>query len=264
MKDSFVFYRSFYNAISKVKDKNIKADIYDAICELGLNDNVQELDYSVGAIILELIKPQILANNERYENGKKGGRPKKVENHRLFNKKTIGFENEKPNVNVNANENVNVNENVNANANANGTSADLSVAEENETNADLFIFNDDEETSADLFSFIEEGLGRTLNGIEYEVISSWEDNDLTRYAVKESILNGARGIKYIQTVLSSWESKGLKTVQDVQAYQQKYHKKQNKSEKEIIPEWFDKPVDNQSLSFEEQREMEELINGIAR
>ena len=262
MKDSFVFYRSFYNAISKVKDKNVKADIYDAICELGLNDNVQELDDSVGEIILELIKPQILANNERYANGKKGGRPKKEENHRLFNKKTIGFENKKPNVNVNENENVNENDNVNANANANGTSADLSVAEESETNADLFTFDDKEEKSADLFSFIEEGLGRTLNGIEYEVISSWEDNDLTRYAVKESVLNGARGVKYIQTVLSSWESKGFKTVQDVQEYQQKYHKKQNI--KETIPEWFDNQKEIQTLSDDEKKEMEELINGIAR
>ena len=61
MRESFIFYKSFYNAISKVKDKSVKADIYDAVCELGLNEHVQELDDEVGQIIMELIKPQILA-----------------------------------------------------------------------------------------------------------------------------------------------------------------------------------------------------------
>ena len=70
MKDSFVFYKSFYEAIHRVKDKSLKADIFEAICELALNENNIELDDDVGAIIMSLIKPQILANNERYENGK--------------------------------------------------------------------------------------------------------------------------------------------------------------------------------------------------
>lgn len=76
MKESFVFYKSFYKAIQKVKNKELKADIYDAICELALNENDIELTDATGQIIMELIKPQINANNERYINGKKGGRPK--------------------------------------------------------------------------------------------------------------------------------------------------------------------------------------------
>ena len=118
MKDSFVFYRSFYNAIKKVEDKNLKSDIFDAICELALNENEVNIENNIGCIIMDLIKPQIIANNERYTNGKKGGRPKKTigyeeKNHRLSNTKTIGYENKKPNVN----ENVNVNENENVNVN---------------------------------------------------------------------------------------------------------------------------------------------------
>lgn len=77
MKESFVFYKSFYKAIQKVKNKELKSDIYDAICELALNENDIELTDATGQIIMELIKPQINANNERYLNGKKGGRPKK-------------------------------------------------------------------------------------------------------------------------------------------------------------------------------------------
>ena len=112
MKESFVFYKSFYEAIKKIKDKATKADIYEAICELGLNKNVVPLTNDVGQIIMELVKPQIEANTERYENGKKGGkfgvlggRPKKDKN-------PNGVIEETPNVNVNDNVNVNVNENV--------------------------------------------------------------------------------------------------------------------------------------------------------
>ena len=79
MKESFVFYASFYRALQKLKNKSLKADIYDAICELALNENVVELDDEVGQIILELVKPQILANQKRYEDGNKGGRPRNID-----------------------------------------------------------------------------------------------------------------------------------------------------------------------------------------
>lgn len=113
-KESFVFYRSFYEAIHKVEDKNIKADIFEAICELALNNEELELQDTIGNIIMELIKPQIKANNKRYEDGKKGGRPKKKDNKITTGydeTKTTGYENEKPNVNVNDNVNVNENDN---------------------------------------------------------------------------------------------------------------------------------------------------------
>lgn len=74
-----MFYASFYRALQKLKNKSLKADIYDAICELALNENVIELDDEVGQIILELVKPQILANQKRYEDGNKGGRPRNID-----------------------------------------------------------------------------------------------------------------------------------------------------------------------------------------
>ena len=111
MKDSFVFYKSFYDAIHKLKDKELKSDIFEAICELALNENSIELTDGVGQIIMDLIRPQILANNKRYLDGKKGGRPKKIDTEKTtgyLETKTTGYENKKPNVNVNENVNVNV------------------------------------------------------------------------------------------------------------------------------------------------------------
>ena len=115
MRESFVFYRSFYEAIKKIKDKATKADIYEAICELGLNKNVIPLTNDVGQIIMELVKPQIEANTERYENGKKGGAPIGNQNAKKQLKTTTGYllkqPNENDNENVNDNDNVNVREN---------------------------------------------------------------------------------------------------------------------------------------------------------
>lgn len=266
MKESFVFYRSFYNAISKIKNKELKADIYDAICELGLNESVQELEDSVGQIIMDLITPQILANNERYANGKKGGRPKNEEtkNHRLSDKKTIGFKKEKPNENENVNVNANANENVNDNDNVNEKSADLFVDDEVETNANLFDF----EEGINLFSYIQQAFGRTFNSVEYEFIATWEDNELTRYAVREGVLNNARSLKYVDTIIQAWKAKGFQTVAEVQAYEdsRKRQKSNAVSTGEEILQKFDeaerKPI--VQASKDEQQEMEDILNALTK
>lgn len=112
MKDSFVFYRSFYKAIHKIKDKNLKSDIYEAICELALNNKKVEIEEDIGSIIMDLIIPQIEANNERYINGCKGGAPKGNQNAKK-KKTTDGCFEKQPNENENDNENENINDNEN-------------------------------------------------------------------------------------------------------------------------------------------------------
>ena len=113
-KDSFVFYRSFYNAIKKLKKKD-QLTVYSYICEYVFDQKTGSLE-GVPAAIFDLIKPQIDANFRRYENGKKGakygakgGRPKTP-------RKPLENPKETPNVNVNVNDNVNVNVNENVNA----------------------------------------------------------------------------------------------------------------------------------------------------
>jgi hypothetical protein len=109
-RDSFIFYRSYYEAMNGLKDKD-KLQLFNAISELSLNENETKLT-GVCKNIFTAIKPQIVANSERYENGKRGGRPKK-ETNGFQKEKTSGFEIEKPN----KNENENVNENDNDNDN---------------------------------------------------------------------------------------------------------------------------------------------------
>lgn len=65
-----------------------------------------------------------------------------------------------------------------------------------------------------LFELIENNIGRTLNSIEIELVGTWEDNDLTRYIIKQCILNQKYNIKYIDRVITSTKLKGIKTVVD--------------------------------------------------
>jgi hypothetical protein len=74
-RDSFIFYRSFSEAIDNLPD-NEQLKIYRAIKEFALNEHEPELT-GLAKGFWTLIKPQIAANNKRYEDGRKGGRPPK-------------------------------------------------------------------------------------------------------------------------------------------------------------------------------------------
>lgn len=75
MRDSFVFYRSFYEAIRDLP-RDIQGEIYTAIMEYGLYGNETDNLKPIARSIFMLVKPIMDANNSRYENGCKGGRPK--------------------------------------------------------------------------------------------------------------------------------------------------------------------------------------------
>jgi len=86
MRDLMIFYRSFYEALKELPKEN-QLELYNAIFEYSLDFKEVELS-GLSKTIFTLIKPQLEANNKRYENGakyghlgaehgKKGGRPKK-------------------------------------------------------------------------------------------------------------------------------------------------------------------------------------------
>jgi hypothetical protein len=114
-RESFVFYRSFYKAISKLSDSDC-AKFTKALCAYALDGEEVELEGTLD-MMFDLVKPQIDANNKRRDDGAKGGRPRK-ETTNIENKKPVVLENKnhrfsdgKPNVNDNDNVNGNVNDN---------------------------------------------------------------------------------------------------------------------------------------------------------
>lgn len=75
-RESFIFYRSFYEAI-KCMPPDVQAEIYPAICEYALFGRMPKNLSEVAKGMFTLIKPNIDVNTARFENGKKGGRKKK-------------------------------------------------------------------------------------------------------------------------------------------------------------------------------------------
>jgi hypothetical protein len=104
-KDSFIFYRSFAEAIDDLPDEE-QLKIYKAIKEYALNEHEVELA-GIAKSFWKLIKPQIAANNKRYQNGTKGGRTSTEIKPRPNQEETKT----EPNVNVNVNDNGNGNGN---------------------------------------------------------------------------------------------------------------------------------------------------------
>lgn len=126
MRDSFIFYRTFYNCIKELEMKKAHA-LFMAILEYVFEQKEPELT-GIEAGVFSVFRIQIDANNKKYENGKKGGRPKNqtettgYKNDKLNNNQneTTGFKNGGNSENqgvteTEPNENVNVNDNVNKN-----------------------------------------------------------------------------------------------------------------------------------------------------
>ena len=107
MRDSTIFYRSFYESVQELPLES-QAKIYNAIFNYSLNGNQSELS-GIELAIFTLIKPQLDANHKRYENGKK---PKvKVEISKTEAKQKQEISKTEANKNVNVNDNVNKNKN---------------------------------------------------------------------------------------------------------------------------------------------------------
>lgn len=94
-----------------------------------------------------------------------------------------------------------------------------------------------------IYEYIEENFGRALSPIEYDEISNWEDNELTRYAIKQSVLGGKYSIKYINRILQNYEKNSITTVQQAQEKEKEFKNKKdgNSNEpKKYSDEWWDK------------------------
>lgn len=104
-RDSFIFYRSFFEAAEPLQSKD-KLALFEAITNYALNSSLPDLP-PIAKAMFTLIKPQLDANQKRYQNGTKGGRPKTEQEPNDNQNGTKGKANKNVNANVNENKNVN-------------------------------------------------------------------------------------------------------------------------------------------------------------
>ena len=226
-RDSFIFYKSFFEAIRDHDSKN-RLLLYDAICNKDLYDKETELR-GIAGTLYKLIKPQIEANTKKYSDGKKGGRPK-IKTTGYQKEKTTGFENKKPNENVNVNEN----DNENVNVNVEGVESDSCVDD----------FQQSDSCVDEIVRFYEENIGM-ITPHEFEVLDSYRkdfSDDLIIYALKQQVEAKATGIKYAKAILNSWKNKNIKTLLEAQ----NENKQVTKSNEKVNNAYH---LDNQYIDF---------------
>ena len=99
MRKSFVFYASWWEAIKNLP-REIQGEVLTVIIEYGLTGETTEPLKPITKALLALVKPQIDANNQKFNNGTKGGRPKEENNQTITKQKPNNNQNitkDKPN-----------------------------------------------------------------------------------------------------------------------------------------------------------------------
>ena len=98
-------------------------------------------------------------------------------------------------------------------------------------------------TTNTIFDLLQEN-GFSLTPLQYEVVSQWKDDELTRYAIKKAVLNNKFNINYIDKILTSYKKNNITTVQQAieddenfenrraDFYKTKYEHKETRYERE--------------------------------
>ena len=228
-KTTFVFHTEWMQYIKNLENQDVN-ELLSIICEYVENLKEPKKPNLSDRLLMTwlFIKNQVDKDKTKYDkrcetskiNGKKGGRPKNLKNLKNPEKHDNEYDND--------------------------------YEYEHEYDDDLL------SSTTNIYSFIESNFGRTLSPIEYEEISEWEDSELTRYAIKQAILNGACNIKYISRILESYKNKNIKTVKDAQKDETKFKNKYQKTNLQTT-EWLGLDIESEEATEEEIKKLEERM-----
>lgn len=221
-KESFILYNSFYEPIKALKNEQL-GKLLRAIFNYTINGEITQDSEIMVAFMF--IKNQIDRDAEKWEDernkrkeaGRIGGIKRALNQQQKLSSKSkqcLGVLKDAKQSQTNQADNVDVNVDVYVNDNVNDN-----------------VINNITTTNNNIYDFIEENFGRTLSPIEYEQISKWKDNELTRYAIKQAVLNGAYRIKYIESILNDYEKNGIKTIQEAQEKEKEFKERKEEQDK---------------------------------
>lgn len=99
--------------------------------------------------------------------------------------------------------------------------------------------DEDNSQRADIYNLIEQEFGRPLSQIEMETIKNWFDIDhfkpmFIKAAVQEAVLNGALNLRYIETILVSWQKKNYHSLNDIKNEKGKHQQYKQLQSDEVI------------------------------
>lgn len=205
MINSFTAYKEYHELITILSEKEQK-ELICAIWYYMFEDIEPKLNKNQMKIFNNLKRPLDKSKSK----SKNGSITKSNENQ---NKEQIDNQNE---IKTKSNENQNNNKNkshqdVDVIVNVNNNSLlDINTTKHNLENSNNLEF------SNSLLEFVQKELGRLLSSSEMELVLTWEDNELTRHAIKQTALNRATSLKYTQSILSAYKAKGFTTLAEVE------------------------------------------------
>lgn len=194
-RDSFIFYRSFYEAIKEIPEES-QLQVYKAISIYALEQEEIEMT-GIAKAIFSLVKPQLDANYKKYENGKQSKSKTKAKDKQNESK-----------IETNVNDNENVNVNVNENNNASDSCVD---------------------GLQEVIDFYYDNIG-LVTPYGYEILRSYAEQmpkDMIIYAMQISVEANKKTMQYIKAILNNWQKAGIKTLADA-----KKESKRNRSAEE--------------------------------
>ena len=198
MKESIVFYKSFYEAIKNIPQEE-QLKLYNAIFDYSFTEKEPKIEDGIAKAMFILIKPNIDSANARYkasvENGKKGGRPKKETQEKP--EKNLNKTQEEANKNLNDNEDDNVNDNENVTTTVVNSKGDSCV-----------------DGLSEIIDFYNENIG-LITPYGAEILEDYLQempSELIIYAMQISVEANKRNIKYIKAILNNWQKAGIKTL----------------------------------------------------
>lgn len=77
-----------------------------------------------------------------------------------------------------------------------------------------------------IYDYLQEN-GFVLTPIQLEVVENWEDTDLTRYAIKQAVLNNKFNINYIDKIIYSYKKDNIKSVQEAIQREEEFNKQKD-------------------------------------
>jgi hypothetical protein len=114
-RDSMVFYRSFFDAIKELPERN-QVEVLKAICEFGF-DGIEPDITGISKTVWILIRPNLQSNRKKWESGCKAKTKQKVSKPKAKKKQDVSKPEANVYVDVDVDEDVNVDEDKDENVN---------------------------------------------------------------------------------------------------------------------------------------------------
>jgi hypothetical protein len=228
-RDSMVFYRSFFDAIKELPERN-QVEVLKAICEFGF-DGIEPEISGISKTVWILIKPNLQANRKKWESGCKAKTKQKVSKPKAKNKQEVSKPEANVYVDVDVDEDVNVDEDKDENVNVSLMVLPAEVPQKKFIKPsinDICLYVQSKEPMADkililefsekFHSFYESNgwkVGKNPMKNWKAAISTWSDtlkktlNPFKESSAKESFPSGARK--------GSWESRQMEYMKGVQS-----------------------------------------------